>query len=165
MNADDVVHADKPEFVLRRTFDAPRDLVYKIWTDPRYVQQWWGVDGSTIVCCELDVRPGGSFRIDMQASDGTVYENRATYLEVIENERIVTQDQRETSTGTVTIPPGIHTVTFTDLGSKTLVTLTSRFATIEARDLMVRYGMLDGIAQSLARFERLLATTLHERQQ
>lgn len=163
MNRSDVVHADRPEFVLRREFDAPRSLVYKVWTDPRYVQQWWGVEGSTIVRCELDVRVGGSFRIDMQAADGTVYVNRGTYLEVVVNERIVTQDERDENSTPGTIPAGVHAVTFADVEGKTLVTLTSRFKTIEDRDLMVRYGMLEGIGQSLSRFERVITTEMQER--
>lgn len=161
----DVVHADRPEFVLKRAFEAPRELVYRVWTDPKYVQQWWGVEGSTIVFCELDVRAGGKFRIDMKAADGTIYVNRGTYLEVVVNERIVTQDEREAHTTTGNIPAGTHTVTFTDVDDKTLVTLTSRFATIEDRDRMVRYGMVDGIRQSLTRFERIITTTMQERQQ
>src|SRR5579875_714939 len=46
------VPADSPEFVLTRRFDAPREVVYKLWTDPFYVRQWWGVHGSTITTCE-----------------------------------------------------------------------------------------------------------------
>jgi uncharacterized protein YndB with AHSA1/START domain len=165
VNLSDVLHADRPEFVLKRAFDAPRSLVYKIWTDPLYVQQWWGVEGSTIVLCELDVRPGGRFRIDMKASDGTVYINRGTYLEVVLNQRLVTHDERDGNAAPRNIPAGIHIVTFDDAGGKTLVTLTSRFETIEERDLVVRYGMLDGIRQSLKRFEKLVTTTMQERRQ
>lgn len=165
MNVSGAVHPDRPEFVLERTFDAPLQLVYTIWTDPKYVQEWWGVEGSTIVVCELDVRPGGKFRIDMKASDGTVYVNRGTYLDVVVNERIVTKDDRDANVPPGNIPAGIHTVTFAGIERRTLVTLTSRFETIEDRDLMVRYGMLDGIRQSLAKFERLVMITMQERQQ
>ena len=138
--------------------------MYKVWADPHYVRQWWGVDGSTIVLCELDVRPGGRFRIDMKASDGTVYVNRGTYLEVVVNERIVTQDELDANAATGNVPAGIHTVTFADVAGKTLVTLTSRFETVDERDLMVRYGMVEGIHQSLKRFEQLV-TSMQEGQQ
>lgn len=149
----DAIPSDKAQFTLQRVFDGPRTLVYDIWTQPEYVKQWWGVDGSTIVRCELDVRPGGTFRIDMKAADGTVYVNRGVYLEVVANERIVSQDVRDSDE----IPAGTHTVTFTDFAGKTLVTLTSCFGTLEERDLLVRYGMVDGIKQSLERFARLVA--------
>ena len=101
----------------------------------------------------------------MRASDGTVYVNRGTYLEVVANERIVTQDERDANAAPGNIPAGVHIVTFADVDGKTLVTLTSRFETIEDRDLMVRYGMLDGIHQSLKRFEQLVTTTMQERPQ
>ena len=149
----DAIPSDKAEFTLQRIFDGPRALVYQIWTQPEYVKEWWGVDGATIVRCELDVRPGGTFRIDMKVAGGTVYENRGVYLDVVPNERIVSQDERDGNG----LPPGTHTVTFADFNGKTLVTLTSRFSTIEERDLLVRFGMVSGIKQSLQRFERLLA--------
>jgi uncharacterized protein YndB with AHSA1/START domain len=158
MEASDVVPADKPEFVLKRMFNAPREIVYKIWTDPQYVRQWWGVEGSTIIRCELDVRPGGAFRIDMKAIDGTVYVNRGVYLEVIADARIVSKDVRDGSEMSGTLPVGTHIVTFEDVAGGTLVTLTSRFETREARDMMVRFGMMNGIRQSLDRFDRLVTS-------
>lgn len=163
MNANAVVPNDSPEFVLRRMFDAPRELVYKVWTDPRFVKQWWGVNGSTIVCCKLDVRPGGTFRIDMKTSDGIVYVNRGVYDEVVVNYRIVTRDERDVSAASRGVPIGIHTVTFDDVAGGTLVTLRSRFADTEQRDVVVRLGMVDGIGQSLKRFEQLVIRTMQER--
>jgi uncharacterized protein YndB with AHSA1/START domain len=159
------IPSDRPEFTLERTFNAPCQLVYKVWTDPQYVKQWWGVDGCTIVFCEMDVRPGGSFRIDMRTKDGTVYVNRGVYLDVVANERIVTRDEREAHTMPGNIPAGVHTVTFDDIEGKTLVRLTSRFENVEERDLMVQFGIVDGIQQSLERFERLVTLTMQERQQ
>lgn len=165
MNANAVIPIDRPEFVLERVFNAPRELVYKIWTDPLYVKQWWGVDGSTITLCELDVRPGGTFRIDMKASDGTVYVNRGVYVDVVADERIVTRDERDMREAPGNIPAGVHTVTFDDVDGKTRVTLTSRFEKMEDRDLMVRYGMVAGITQSLKRFEQLVTTIMQEGEQ
>jgi uncharacterized protein YndB with AHSA1/START domain len=158
MEASDVVPADKPEFVLTRMFNAPREIVYKIWTNPQYVRQWWGVEGSTITMCELDVRPGGAFRIDMKAIDGTVYVNRGVYLEVVANARIVSKDIRDGSGMSGTLPVATHTVTFEDFAGGTCVTLTSRFETREARDTMLRFGMMNGIRQSLDRFDRLVTS-------
>lgn len=150
------VPVDKPEIILKRVFNAPRELVYKIWTEPQYVRVWWGVEGSTIVTCELDVRPGGSFRIDMKASDGTIYVNRGMYLDVVVNERIVSRDQRDTDVAPGNLPAATHTVCFADTADGTAVTLTSRFETLDDRDLMVRFGVMDGIGQSLDRLQRLL---------
>lgn len=160
-----VVRADRPEFILKRVFNAPRELVYKIWTDPHYVKQWWGVEGSSIVLCELDVRPGGRFRIDMQARDGTIYVNRGVYVDVIVNQRIVSRYERDTNATPGNIPAGVHIVTFDDVDGKTLVTLTSRFEKNEDRDLMVRFGVIEGIRQSLVRFEQLVTARMQERDQ
>ena len=74
---------------LSRWFDAPRALVYRLWTDPRYVTLWWGVEVATIPNCQMDVRAGDLWRIDMRTATGTVYPNAFEFREVIENERLV----------------------------------------------------------------------------
>lgn len=61
------------ELVLTRTFDAPRELVFKAWTDAKQLAEWWGPKGFTNPVCDIDVRPGGAIRIDMTGPDGTVY--------------------------------------------------------------------------------------------
>lgn len=154
------IDADTPEFTITRIFDAPRPLVYRIWTDPAYVAQWWGINGATNPVCEIDARPGGSMRIVMQTADGDRYENRGVYLDVVENERIIFRDVRDDVTGPWKPPIGVHTVTFEDAGMKTRVTLTARFTTSEDRDAVVAAGVTNGIQQSLDRFERVLSQAL-----
>ena len=167
MRTSDVVPADKPEFVLQRVFGAPRELVYKIWTEPEYVRQWWGVHGSTITRCEMDVRTGGAYRIDMKASDGTIYVNRGVYSEVVVNLRLASYDVRDGDAGTGSLPAGTgslpagtHCVTFEDAKDGTLVTLVARFEKFEDRDIMVRFGMIDGIRESFDRFDEIVTTLL-----
>ncbi len=75
--------------MITRTFDSPRELVFKAWTDPKHVTQWWGPHGFTNPVCELDVRPGGAIRIHMRGPDGTVYPMTGTFHEVVEPERLV----------------------------------------------------------------------------
>ena len=79
----------KPELRLERVFDAPRDLVFKVWTDPRHVTRWWGPHGFTTVVHEMDVRPGGAWRYTMRGPDGNDYLFTGTYVEIIEAERLV----------------------------------------------------------------------------
>jgi uncharacterized protein YndB with AHSA1/START domain len=153
---------DKPEFTIKRIFNAPRDLVFLVWTRPQYVSQWWGVEGCTIVCCELDVRSGGSFTINMRTADGTIYKNRGIYTDVRVNERIEYRDERDAGAAPGPIPLGRHVVTFQDADGKTLVTLTSIFQSVQDRDLMVRFGVLEGIRQSLDRLERLLQNHIND---
>jgi uncharacterized protein YndB with AHSA1/START domain len=156
VDASGQIPGDKPEFTITRIFDAPRGLVFLVWTQPQYVSQWWGVEGCSIVRCELDVRSGGSFRIDMRTADGTIYENRGVYTDVRANERIEYLDERDAGAAPGPIPSGRHVVTFQDADAKTLVTLTSTFQSLQDRDLMVRFGVREGIRQSLDRLERLL---------
>jgi len=70
---------EEQELVLTRVFDAPRELVFKAWTDPKHVAQWWGPHGFTNPVCELDLRPGGAILIHMRGPDGVVYPMTGTY--------------------------------------------------------------------------------------
>jgi uncharacterized protein YndB with AHSA1/START domain len=79
----------KGELVLTRTFDAPRDLVFKVWTDPKHVALWWGPHGFTTIVHEMDVRPGGAWRYSMRAPDGHSYPFNGEYVEVVAPERLV----------------------------------------------------------------------------
>jgi uncharacterized protein YndB with AHSA1/START domain len=79
----------KGELVLTRTFDAPRELVFKVWTDPKHVALWWGPHGFTTIVQEMDVRPGGAWRYSMRAPDGNSYPFNGEYVEVVAPERLV----------------------------------------------------------------------------
>ena len=81
--------ATKAELVLTRTFDAPRKLVFKAWTDPKHLPQWWGPRGFTTSIREMDVRPGGVWRYAMRGPDGNEYPFDGVYIEVVEPERLV----------------------------------------------------------------------------
>jgi uncharacterized protein YndB with AHSA1/START domain len=148
------------EFTLSRVFNAPRDLVYRIWTDPRYVALWWGIEGATNPVCRLDVRPGGRWQIDMRTASGTIYRNGGVYLEVVENRRLVSTDVSDPdSPARRGSPPAdrLSTVTFEDEGGGTRVTLRVQYRSVADHDFFVNAGVKRGIAQSLDRFERLLA--------
>src|SRR5437868_2842338 len=72
------------DFVITRVFDAPRSLVFKAWTDPQHMAQWWGPHGFTIPVCEMDVRPDGAYRIVMRGADGVDYPLKGVYHEIAE---------------------------------------------------------------------------------
>lgn len=149
------------EFGLARVFDAPRDLVFKVWTDPRYVALWWGVEGATIARCELDVRPGGAWRMDMRTASGIVYPNAGVFLEVVENERLVYSDIPDLASPAwaVSPPPApyVHTVSFEDDdGGGTRVSLSVRANSSADCEQLLKRGMREGIGQGLDRLERLL---------
>jgi uncharacterized protein YndB with AHSA1/START domain len=106
------------ELVLTRVFDAPRELVWKVWTDPKHVARWWGPHGFTNPVCELDVRPGGAIRIHMRGPDGTVYPMTGVYLEIVEPERIVFTSAALGADGNPMFEV-LTTVTFAEQGGKT----------------------------------------------
>ena len=75
--------------VITKVFDAPRASVWKAWTDPKYVMQWWGPKGFTTPHCEIDFRVGGRFLCCMKAPDGQEFWNAGEYHEIIPHEKIV----------------------------------------------------------------------------
>ena len=75
--------------VVTRVFDAPRELVWKAWTDPKYVMQWWGPKGFTAPVCKMDFRVGGKFLCCMRAPDGQEGWNGGEYHEIVLHEKIV----------------------------------------------------------------------------
>ena len=75
--------------VVTRVFDAPRELVWKAWTDPKYVKQWWGPKGFTAPFCRMDFRVGGKFLYCMRAPDGQEFWNAGEYHEIVPYEKIV----------------------------------------------------------------------------
>ncbi len=87
MTKDTVNEAER--LVLTRVFDAPRELVWKAWTDPKYVMQWWGPKGFTAPVCRIDFRVGGKFLCCMRSPDGQEFWNGGEYFEIVPHEKIV----------------------------------------------------------------------------
>jgi uncharacterized protein YndB with AHSA1/START domain len=77
------------DVVIIRLFNAPRALVYKVWTDPTHVKRWWGPKVFTTPVVEMDVRPGGAYRFVMRSPEGDEYPMKGLYLEVVKNEKLV----------------------------------------------------------------------------
>ena len=75
--------------VVTRIFDAPRELVWKAWTDPQYVKQWWGPKGFTALVCKMDFRVGGKFLYCTRTPDGQEFWNGGEYHEIVPHEKIV----------------------------------------------------------------------------
>jgi uncharacterized protein YndB with AHSA1/START domain len=79
---------EEGELVIRRTYDARLDLVWKVWSDPEHAKHWWGPKGFTAPVVELDARPGGKWRSLMIAPDGTEYWQHGVYQEVIPKKKV-----------------------------------------------------------------------------
>jgi uncharacterized protein YndB with AHSA1/START domain len=144
------------EIVIARTFAAPRELVFRAWTDPELVRRWWGPRGFTTTTHEMDVRPGGIWRFVMHGPDGTDYDNRIVYREVVEPERLAySHDSGEDDD-----PYRFQvTVTFVERAGKTELTMRSLFGSAAARDYVVKeFGAIEGGLQTLDRLAEHLAS-------
>jgi len=143
------------EIVIERTVNAPRELVWRAWTEADQIAAWWGPNGFTTTIHERDVAVGGVCRFMMHGPDGTDYPNKVVYREIVKPERLVYDhtDDRD--------PPSQQfqtTVTFAAHGRKTKVTLRALFASAEARAASVKFGAIEGGAQTLARLDQHVAT-------
>jgi uncharacterized protein YndB with AHSA1/START domain len=141
------------EIQIERVFDAPRDRVFAVFTDPALIPDWWGPRETTTTVDRMDVRPGGGWRFEMRSCDGTETAFRGTYREVTPPERIVQTFEWEGMPGHVSV----ETVTFEDLGERTKVTTTSIFHTPDERDGMLASGMERGLNETYARLDEVLA--------
>ena len=141
------------ELVLTRVLDAPRELVWRAWTDPAQLAQWWGPKGFTNPVCELDLRPGGALRIVMRAPDGAEYPMRGVFREIVAPERLVFTNIAVDAAGKPLLD-GLTIVTFAAHGGKTTLTVQTRAVALVADAARFLEGMEAGWTQSL---ERLVA--------
>jgi len=143
------------DLVITRVFDAPRELVFKAWTDTRHMAQWWGPKGFTNPVCELDVRAGGAIRIHMRAPNGVVYPMSGLFEEITEPERLVFVSSALDEHGNSMFDVR-NTVTFTEQRGKTVLTLQARVIKATAQAPQYLKGMEAGWTQSLDRLTDLL---------
>jgi uncharacterized protein YndB with AHSA1/START domain len=149
------VYTDGLELVMERVFEAPRDLLWKVMTDPERVTHWWGPHGYTTTVVEMDVRPGGRWRFINHTTGGEDVPFKGQYLEVVPPERIV-------QTFIFDVPgfddrAAIETLTLEDLGSRTKVVLRDRFPSVEDLEGAVASGMARGAIETWDRLEALVA--------
>ena len=144
------------EATIQRTFNAPRRVVWKAWVDPTQMAQWFGPKGFDNPVCELEVRPGGKLNIHMRGPDGAIYPCRGTFHEIVEPERLVFTSMAIDQAGNVLIE-ALNTVTFTEQGDKTAMTLHVRVVKAVGMGLKYIKGMEAGWSQSLDKLDALLA--------
>lgn len=142
-------HAADREIIVTRLFDAPRELVFEAWTNPKHIPHWWGPKGFSTTVHEMDVRPGGVWRLTMRGPDGRDYKNRIVFIEVAAPERLVYKHEPEPGTEPVSFQT---TVTLAECGDQTEVTVRMLFSSPQARDHVVKtYGAIEGLKQTLGR--------------
>jgi uncharacterized protein YndB with AHSA1/START domain len=145
------------ELTLKRVFDAPRELVFKAWTDRDRLQRWWGPKRFTNPICEIDVRPGGSIEIHMRGPDGNVYPMKGEFREIVEPERLVFTSSAPNRNGEPMFEM-LNTVTFAERGGKTEITVEVRATMVTGDAAYPLQGMTQGWTETL---ERLGAEVEH----
>ncbi len=142
------------ELVIERIFDAPRDLVFKAWTQPEHMVHWFGPRGFTSTILKNELRPGGSYRIHMRGPDGDDHWTQGVYREIVKPQRLVMAGSWADSEGNPTRPGTILTLTFEEHNGKTKLTLRQAiFESVTARDAHKGgwISSLDRLAEYLAK--------------
>jgi len=142
------------EITMQRSFRAPRELVYRAFTEPDLIARWWGQRSSTTIVDKFDARVGGEWRIIQRAQDGTDYAFRGEFLELTPPSKVVQTFEFELMPGHIST----DSMTLTEVEGGTLVRIDSTFASKEDRDGMLQSGMEAGANESYDRLEELLAT-------
>jgi len=151
------------DLVLTRVYDAPRELVFRTWTDPKHMARWWGPKHFTNRVEQMDVRPGGAWRIVMCGPDGAEHPAQGVYREIVPPERLVFTNDAVDKDGNVIIA-GFTTVTFDDQNGKTKLTLETRGTAKVAYAAQYLQGMEMGWTQSLDRLGESLAAGTADRE-
>jgi uncharacterized protein YndB with AHSA1/START domain len=146
------------EAVLTRVFRAPRRLVYEAMSKPEHLANWWGPRGFTLTTCEMDLRPGGTYRFVQRGPDGNSYPFKGVYREVNPPERLV-------MTQIFDVEPYnreamLVTLELQEEGEHTRMTATLRWESPESRTGTLASGMEGGMMESYERLDELLAKLL-----
>jgi uncharacterized protein YndB with AHSA1/START domain len=145
------------ELVLTRLIDAPRAKLFRAWTDPALLKQWFAPLPWTTPHAELDVRPGGANLVVMRGPDGQEFPNRGVYLEIVENERLVFTDAYIRAWEPSEKPFMTVILTFAEEGGKTRYTARVRHWTAADREAHEKMGFHQGWGQCTDQLAALAA--------
>jgi uncharacterized protein YndB with AHSA1/START domain len=142
------------EIAMTRVFNAPRKLVFEAYTRPELLKSWLGVFGGwALDVCEIDLRVGGAYRYEWKKDGGKSMGVSGVFLEVIPDERLVTNEAFDDPWYK---GEGHSTITFVETGGKTTMTMTLRYDSKDVRDAVLASPMEHGVAASYDKLEELL---------
>jgi uncharacterized protein YndB with AHSA1/START domain len=150
-----VAKSTPPQLRIRRTYDAPREMMFRLWTEPEHIKRWWAPRDFTVPHAEFDARPGGKLRIDFRGPDGFVFANHGEVKEVSPFDRLAfTTEYRHG--GDKLLVALLHTVEFSDEGGGTRIDLdvTVTFADPEAAESLAH--MEQGTNEQMDKLEELV---------
>jgi uncharacterized protein YndB with AHSA1/START domain len=145
------------ELVLTRLINAPREKVYRAWTDPELLKQWFAPKPYTTPVVEIDLRPGGSVYFVMRGPDGKDLPNRGVYLEIVPNEKLVSTDAYVKAWEPSEKPFMTLILTFEDEGGKTRYTARVRHWTVADRETHEKMGFHEGWGLCTDQLEAIVA--------
>lgn len=143
------------ELVLTRLLDAPREKLYRCWTEPELMKQWFVPKPWTIAHAETDLRPGGSSLVTMRSPEGQEFPNRGVYLDIVPNEKIVFTDAYTEAWKPSEKPFFTGIITFADGDGKTRYTAVARHWTAEDKAAHEKMGFHEGWGQCATQLEEL----------
>lgn len=147
------------ELVLTRVMDVPREKLYRCWTTPELLKQWFAPRPWSISSLEMDLRPGGSSTITMRSPEGQEFPNPGIYLEIVPNQRLVFTDAFTAGFIPTAEPFMVAEVTFEDLGGgKTRYTAKARHWNAAAKAKHEQMGFHEGWGQCATQLEELAKT-------
>lgn len=145
---------DEPVIAFRRVVEAPRDLVFRMYTEPEHLRHWWGPRHLDLVVCEIDLRVGGNYRFVQRAPDGQEFAFHGEYRVIERPSRLVKSFVYEGAPDN----EAVDTFTFEPAGEATLISCRTVHSSIAARDAHVASGAPAGLTASYQRLGELLAS-------
>lgn len=142
------------QILITREFDAPRHLVYQVWTTPELIRRWWSARRGEVTVAEVDLRVGGRWRYAMIANGGFEVAFHGEFREVVANDRLVRTEVYEAFPEA----PAVSTETFTESDGRTTVTMLIEHELKEHRDAHVQSGMEDGLQDALDLLDDIVAS-------
>ncbi len=145
------------QILITREFDAPRHLVYEAWTTPALVKRWWHADRGEATVVEIDLQVGGKWRYVMVTNDGFEVAFHGQYHEIVPNERIVSTEVYE-GIPNAEEHAALNTLTLTEEGGRTTLTVLVEHPTKEGRDAHINSGMEDGMQDAMRLLDQVAST-------
>ena len=142
------------QIIITREFDAPRHLVYKAWTTPALVKQWWSGHRGAVTSADIDLRVGGRWRYVMVTNDGDEVGFHGEYREIEPDERIVNTEVYEGAPGGDD-NAAVNTITFIDVDGRTRLEVLTHCPSREVRDAIIDSGMEGGMQESMDKLEQV----------
>jgi uncharacterized protein YndB with AHSA1/START domain len=139
------------QILITREFDAPRHLVYKAWTTPELVKQWWGAKRGEVTSVEIDLRVGGSWRYVTRTDDGNEFGFRGEYRDIVPDERIVATEVFEGFPDAA----ALNTLTLTETDGRTTLEVLVQHDSKEHRDGHINSGMEAGMQDAMDLLEEV----------